>query len=262
MAFDIAGDLGGKVGPFPTWVWIVVGGSAVGLVLYLRKKSQSSTSTTTSGTTPLTVNPYAFGGISSGGATFPSDAGGGVTPVPAVPPAQTVTPVQTPSPTPVSLPAPVGSEQWPAGVTQATGQPNAGLPLCQGHDSATCLVNLQPTQYGANIYFDPTIGAYSYSPSFGPAPTLATFGLSAPAQLPVGDEYGGIGMQTPAAAAAGGYWGQSGQWVATPTPWDPLPGQPPLGTLAPGTPYATGSAYGVTVPKTGAVVGAPVQYSR
>src|SRR6516165_7518760 len=103
MAFDIAGDLGGKLGPFPTWVWIVVGGSAVGLVLYLRKKSQSSTSTTTSGTTPLTVNPYAFGGISSGGATFPSDAGGGVTPVPAVPPAQTVTPVQTPSPTPASL---------------------------------------------------------------------------------------------------------------------------------------------------------------
>jgi hypothetical protein len=88
-------------------------------------------------------------------------------------------------------------------------------------------------------------------------------GLTRPAQLPVGDQYGGIGLLSPADAAAGGYWGSNGQWVATPTPWQPLAGNPPLGNLAPGTPYATGSAYGVTIPSSGApVVGAPVQYSR
>jgi hypothetical protein len=80
-----------------------------------------------------------------------------------------------------------------------------------------------------------------------------------PAQVPVGDQYGGIGYQTPEAAAAGGYWGQSGNWVATPTPWTPLPGQPPLGTLTPGTPYQTGSGTPAgLIPTTGAIVGSPV----
>jgi hypothetical protein len=251
MAFDPTSDLGGKLGPFPTWVWIVGGGSLAALVLYIMKRRGTSSTSSTGGTQPQAVlNPYAFGGISSGGATFPADTGGGVSTTPA--------PAATPSPAGLAGDA-FPQQQQPAPAA-------ASLPVCVPGIGQTC--SLQYVQSGG-IVFAPAasewVGVKFASPT---APwqqaanqAIAQFMAQTPAQVPVGDLYGGIGLQTPAAAAAGGYWGANGSWVATPTPWTTLPGQPPLGNLAPGTPYATGSAYGVTIPSSGAPVqGVGVQY--
>lgn len=259
-------ELTKKAGPLPVWGWAVV--IAVGGYVAYKKFFSGSTATTT------TTNATSPGVTDTSG-------GVGATPV-YIGSTGTSTPVDTSSvaSTVASVPAVAsgwvdaagnavtsigqavtGAETAPAGSTATSGQ----LPACTPGSSSTCSLQYMIDQSG--IVYAPSasgwVGGYFPNPQ---APwqeqanaAIKSFLGQEPAQVPVGDQYGGIGLQTPAAAAAGGYWGANGQWVPTATPWNPVAGNPPLGNLTPGTPYATGSAYGNTV-GSNPIIGTPVKY--
>lgn len=258
MAFNLGEDLGGKLGPAPVWAWIAGGaGLVVAISLILKKKAAASSASSTTATPVSAVNPFLFGagsGLGSGGST---GSGGGTT----------TPPVGGGAGQSVEL----GSfaQNLAAGLVPLGGGGASGDRYSKGGNDPgiLALINVGGI-YGTPDGQGGLVGVKFANPA-APWQTASNNALAAllsqqPATVPVGDLYGGIGYQSPAAAAAGGYWGQNGQWVATPTPWNPNSANPPLGGLAPGTPYVTGTAPGLTPlpqPGAGAVVGTPAHYS-
>lgn len=280
---DIKEQLTKKVGPLPTWGWVALG-AGVGVLLYLKKKKSGPATASTTGIN----NPSAGSDLGTGGYWLGQGQGGSI---PSLPPLNNVS---TPTGGDIFPPA-TGTPAGP--IAGGTGNVESNtfdynfahglIPTWSGADHQSSLGWYTP---GSNqpgvlpVFIDPQSGAAFYYDAAGnlfgahisgvDAPWIqranaAVGHLPRPAMLPVGDLYGGIGYQTTEAAAAGGYWGPGGNWVATPTPWNPIAGSPPIGSLAPGTPYTTGSGQGQTqlppqpsTPGTGGVaVGSGTHYN-
>ncbi len=258
-------ELERKAGPLPVWGWAVV--IAVGgYVLYKRLFS--------GGGAPVTSNAVSPGQVDTGG-------GSGYTPIYLAPPG--ATPAGTS--TDITPPAFQISPADPNINNLASTQPLLGA-FGAASTAAQQIPGMGYYQPGSSqrgilqIGVDPTSGIAAVQDATGAwggvkfASPQADWQVRAnnainqllsvePATVPVGDLYGTVGMQTPELARAGGYWGSGGQWIATPTPWTPLQGQPPSGTGIPGQPYITGSGTGnaVTPGMTGTVQGTPTHYT-
>jgi len=191
-------NLTAKAGPLKVWQWGLIGGAAVGIYIWRKNQSSSSTAATTgTGTTTGTDTGYPYdssgglgsaaGGGSTGGSSpvstpFGENPGGAM-----AGPGQSSSDGSMPASPAPTLPAGMGSTSTGLGQVQANGQISPMLPATPDVNATYNAAGMPNTvTQGGQVVPNPLLNlaqGYSYTaPAYAGAPQMGT----ATAPTPVG----------------------------------------------------------------------------